>query len=351
MSFDIPPLSNSLRGLPTKTNLTMSPLVCIVILSWNSRDDILECLRSLQGLDYPNYRIVLVDNGSTDDTVTTVRAQFPHVQIIENGQNFGYAEGNNVGIRYALENNADYIFILNDDTVVAPDAVSLLVETGEQNPTIGMLGASVVSYFNRSKEFLGARIDWCHGMTYQIPYSITGMGDADHVAGCALMIKSQVARQIGLLDPAYFCYFEETDWGVRCQKAGYRVVTVFQSKVYHKGTPDNIRHISPNLLFYYRRNQYYFMSKHAPRSLWCLFQLDYALQCLSQTTSLIRLADLENAQAVLDGFWAGLTHQYGAKRVTAPWWFKVPLVYVLGVLGKLRYQIKMCFSRGVVHNR
>lgn len=322
----------------------MSPLVHIVILSWNSRDDVVECLRSLQGVDYPNYQIILVDNGSVDDTIATVRARFSHVHIIETKQNLGYAEGNNVGIRYALEKNADYIFILNDDTVVVPDTLAWLVQAGEQDSTIGMLGASVVSYTNRSIEFLGARVDWRHGMTYQIPYSPAGIGDTDHVAGCALMVKSQVIRHMGLLDPTFFCYFEDTDWGVRCRKAGYRVVTVFPSKVYHKGTPDNVDHLSPNLLFYYRRNQYYFMSKHASRISFLLFHLDYALQCLSQATSLLRLGDSDNAHAVLDGFWAGMTRQYGAKRATAPVWLKVPLVYILSLLGKLRYWIKMRVS-------
>lgn len=300
----------------------MSPLVYIVILTWNSATDTLECLDSLQHLDYPNPRVVVVDNGSLDNTVATVRERFPDVHVIENGQNLGYAEGNNVGIRYALENRADYIFVLNDDTTVRPDTLALLVDRGEQDPAIGMLGSSVVSYFDHSKEFLGARVDWRHGLTFQIPYSPDGVGDADHVAGCALLVKAKVAREIGLFDADYFCYFEDTDWGVRCLQAGYRVVTVFSSKVYHKGTPDFRAHESPALLFYYRRNQYRFMRKYTKGRQWRAFLSRYVRQCLMQFHHYEKISEKDKANAVISGLWAGITGHCGAQQIEAPGWLK-----------------------------
>src|SRR3954453_12196768 len=96
---------------------TNHPLIIIVVLNWNGCADTIECLESVRALDYPNFRTVLVDNGSTDRTVVATRQHFPDVHIIQNGRNLGYAAGNNVGIRYALRQGADYILILNNDTI------------------------------------------------------------------------------------------------------------------------------------------------------------------------------------------------------------------------------------------
>ncbi len=312
--------------------LRISPLVYIVVLTWNSEKDIVECLDSLQRLDYPNYQVIVVDNGSSDDTLAKVRAQFGSTPIIENGQNLGFAEGNNVGIHYALAKQADYVFILNDDTAIAPDAISLLVECGESNPRIGMLGSSVVSYYDHSKEFLGARVDWQTGLTFQILYSPTGMGDADHVAGCALLVKSHVAREIGLFDADFFCYYEDTDWGVRCNRAGYRVITVFPSKVYHKGTPDATGHESPSLFYYYRRNQCLFMRKYTKGLHWWLFLIRYTIQCLLQFYYHARRGQNDKADAVIAGFWAGVTRRRGAARISAPTWFRQSVFRVMRFL-------------------
>ena len=310
----------------------MFPSVYIVILAWNSDDDIVECLDSVYHLDYPNFKVLVVDNGSTDNTLVRVRGQFPQVHTLENSRNLGFAAGNNVGIRYALTEEADYIFLLNDDTIVLPDTVSILVRHAEQDKSVGMLGPSVVSYFDHSNEFLGAVVNWQRGLTFQIQYSPDGVGVADHVAGCALFVKADVARQIGLLDANYFCYFEDTDWGVRCARAGYRVVTVFSSKVYHKGTPDNMQHTSPALLYYYRRNQCLFMRKHATRRIRFLFYIRYANQCLVQFYYLAKEQDSDRANAVLDGYWAGITGHYGESRAQAPIWFKRVIYFSKGYL-------------------
>jgi hypothetical protein len=298
--------------------LSQSPLVYIIILGWNNATNVIECLESLRQLDYPNCRVVVVDNGSADNTVAIVRERFAEVHVIENRVNLGYAEGNNVGIRYALSNNANYLFILNDDTTVEPDVLTQLVRVGEADPQIGMLGPSVVSYVSRSREYIGATINWHDGTTAYGSAALPQTGDVDYLAGCALMVKAQVAREIGLLDVAYFCYFEDADWGMRCHRAGYRVVAVPRAKIYHKGTPDNLRHESPELLFFYSRNEYLFMRRYADWFKWLPFFLCYTRRCCLQYYGLVRQAEWDKADAVIAGFWAGITRQYGAQRVQAP---------------------------------
>ena len=301
----------------------MLPPVSIVILAWNHVLDTVECLLSLTRLEYSNLRIVLVDNGSTDDTVTRVREQFPNVHIIENKRNLGFVAGNNVGIRYALDTNAAYIFLVNDDTVAASrDLVSQLVRAGENDPQVGILTPSVISYFDRAKAYFGARIDWDTGKGREDDRPAGETRDTDFAQGCALLIKAQVVHRIGLLDPTYYNYFEDADWSMRCKHAGYRVVVVPQARIYHKGTGDHLQTKSPNAVFFARRNQYRFIRKYAPwRRQFAMFRQS-TRECLLHFEYLSRDDKPAQAEAIIDGLWAGITGQRGPRRTIAPAWFK-----------------------------
>src|SRR5699024_6413658 len=117
------------------------PDVFIIVLNWNGWKDTNECIRSLEKLDYPNFHIIVVDNASTDDSVNKIQVQYPGVFILRTAENKGYAGGNNEGIRYAMANGADYIWILNNDTVVELGALWPLVEKMEKNSKIGICGS------------------------------------------------------------------------------------------------------------------------------------------------------------------------------------------------------------------
>src|SRR5262245_54733842 len=117
----------------------MSPKICIIILNWNGKKDTLECLQSVQQISYENFETVVVDNGSSDDSVTIIQSEFPHITLLETGKNLGYAEGNNVGIRYGLQQKADFLFILNNDTIVDKDILTHFVQGFKQNPHAGIL--------------------------------------------------------------------------------------------------------------------------------------------------------------------------------------------------------------------
>src|SRR5690349_2452680 len=106
--------------------ITSMPRIAVLVLNWNGRDDTLQCLESLSKVDYPNFDVIVVDNGSIDDSVQAIRASFPSLLLIENGANLGYAEGNNAGMRVALERGADFILLLNNDTVVDGDLLKEL---------------------------------------------------------------------------------------------------------------------------------------------------------------------------------------------------------------------------------
>lgn len=234
-----------------------------------------ECLDSLGRIDYPNYQILVVDNGSTDGSQELIKNKFPSVILMENESNLGFVEGNNRGINYAIENKADYIFLVNDDVVVSPSVLSTLVDIAENDRKVGILGPMIYHYDEPNRiQSAGGKIHWGKGRAShqgwdEIDYrQYNGNRDVDFLFGCAFLIKRSVIKKIGLMDPAFFMYFEEADWCFRAKKAGYKVVCVADSKVWHHNVN---RENSPVFVYYFTRNNLLFMKKNASWHTWTCF--------------------------------------------------------------------------------
>jgi len=243
----------------------MKPQVMIVILNWNGLGDTLECLESLSRLDYPAHTVV-VDNGSTDGSPVVIRGRFPSATIIENDENLGFTGGNNVGLRLALEQGADYALLLNNDTEVAPDFLRLMVEAAEADPKIGIAGPTICYYDQPQVVWsAGGGIDWRRGRTWMMGLNECDAGQfcggprqVDFVTGCALLVKRAVLEQVGLLDERFFTYYEETEWCVRARRAGFKIVHMPRAKVWHK-IPLDARESSPSVHYYMTRNRLLFL--------------------------------------------------------------------------------------------
>lgn len=252
----------------------MSPRVLIIILCYNGIADTLACLASLQQIDYADYDILVLDNASSDGTPERVRAEFPNVTLLENGANLGFAAGNNVGLRYALQHEYAYALLLNNDTEVAPDFLRRLVDIAESDAAIGVVGPTI-TYYERPDLIwsAGGHVDWRRGLAvmrtneadvgqYRDP------SDVEYVTGCALLVKHDALKRAGLLDERFFMYFEETEWCVRIGRAGFRIVHVPQSRVLHK-IPLNARFDKEYLAYYMTRNRLLFLrATQAPLSAW-----------------------------------------------------------------------------------
>jgi len=213
--------------------------VFIIILNWNGKADTLACLSSLQQITYPEYEIVVVDNGSSDDSVKQIKSLHPAVTLIETGQNLGYAEGNNVGIRYALEQHADYVLLLNNDTTVAPDFLEQLVLAAQQHPDTGVFGATLF-YMDKPGIvwFAGAKWNF-QTLSFDYPYQDQKLPEninteTDYACGAALFFRADVAQSIGLLDARFFLVWEESDWCLRATRADYGCIMVPSAYVWHK---------------------------------------------------------------------------------------------------------------------
>lgn len=249
-----------------------NPKVSIIILNWNGLKDTIECLESLRKITYPDYQVLVVDNGSTGADVKALRERFRnYIHIIENDKNYGFAEGNNIGMRYALTNyNPDYLLLLNNDVSVDPDFLTELVKAAEKNPKIGLLGPVIYDYYRQSVvrgQGSGLRINWWTGTHVAIRsklggQEVDGIREADFVEGSCMLVRRNVIDKVGILDTAYFAYWEEADWCVRIKRAGYRVCCVLSSKIWHKSPRS---HLDSRRLYYLLRNNIMFMRKNADK--------------------------------------------------------------------------------------
>lgn len=217
-----------------------SPKIAIILLNWNGKKDTLECLNSLQKVRYPNFQAIVVDNGSTDDSVRAIRTAHPHVPILETGSNLGFAGGNNPGIEWALRHHAEWVLLLNNDTIVAPDFLDAFLKATREQPKAKILGAKILRYHQPDViDHLGGF--WNPQMG---EFTSPEAGEADHpyfhmravdyVCGAALLMHRSVPETIGLLEPRFFLFWEESDFSFRAKRAGFEVWTAPEAKVWHK---------------------------------------------------------------------------------------------------------------------
>jgi GT2 family glycosyltransferase len=256
-------LRSSTRGMAS---------VYIILLNWNGTADTLECLRSLRHLKYADHRVLIVDNGSAEPCTAAVAGEFPEVEVIESPENLGFAGGCNLGIRAALEAGARYVWLLNNDTVAHPNALSALVEAAQRYPRCAIVGSKILHYSRPTViDHAGGTLNLRRGLAWHI-----GCGDVDRgqhdfqrsvefVTGCSLLADAGAIREIGPLDPEYFAYWEDVDLCTRAQRAGWDVVYAPRSVVWHKG---GVVSVPSRLVRYlYARNVLRYVWRHHRRLL------------------------------------------------------------------------------------
>jgi GT2 family glycosyltransferase len=251
-----------------------SPLLFIVILNTNRREDTLECLASLAESTYEFLTVIVLDNASTDGSAEAIRSRFPDVRLINLEENRGYAGNNNVGIEAAHKQGADWILVLNEDTILDPDCLTHLVRVGESDDRIGILGPMVYHHdepvvIQSAGGHLDKRWRATHLGQNQVdrgqfpaPHSV------DWISGCAILVRREVIDQVGGLDDRFFYYWEETEWCLRARKKGWQIWHVPHAHLWHKGVQRDYQP-SPNVTYYSTRNRLLMLSKHrAPLLPW-----------------------------------------------------------------------------------
>jgi GT2 family glycosyltransferase len=249
--------------------------VAIIVLNWNDYDDTVNCLKSLERLNYADFRVYLVDNHSSDDSFKRLQQECRlhaftcDITCLETGANLGFAGGNNRAIKKAYQEGYDYFWLVNNDAVVAPDALTQLVETIKKDKRIGIVGSKI--YYSGSDKiwFAGGLVSSWTGQTHHIGYGERDHGQYDQerpvqfITGCSLLFRRGLIDKIGLMREFYFLYYEETEWNIRARQAGFKVVYQPRSRIYHKvstatgGEQDP----APYVAYYDLRNEYW-MIKH-----------------------------------------------------------------------------------------
>lgn len=233
------------------------PMVGIVILNWNGFDHTAACVRALSALDYPCYKVIVVDNHSTDGSAAKIKAEFPHIVTIENPENLGFAGGVNKGIEYALL-NCDYIWLLNNDAVIMnKEALSELVQACQENPHIGAAG-SVIYTDEDHIQFSGARISFPRLIGKHNLDPLKAIRGTDYVTGCSMLIPAKVIQECGLMEEKYFLYYEDADFCYTLKSKGYRCVVVPASRIAHELGGTSKKNPSINYVYYNLRNRLLF---------------------------------------------------------------------------------------------
>lgn len=245
--------------------------VSIILLNLNGYEDTRDCLASLRKVRYSNFEVIVVDNGSKDDSAGRLQQEFPEIKVIRSQANLGFAEGNNIGIQEALGAGAAYVLLLNNDTIVAPSFLADLVNVGEADSGIGILGPMIFYEFEPDRIwYAGGYIKYQSGKCGHVGWdelntcnNFVSIEDTAWVTGCALLIKSEVLQEVGAFDPKLFMYWEDTDLCMRARAAGYRCVFVPSAQVWHKVSRTSGLE-SSFTLYLGTRNQLAWVAKHIP---------------------------------------------------------------------------------------
>jgi hypothetical protein len=302
--------------------------VYIVILNWNGLSDTLECLASVFQLDYLNFEAIVVDNGSSDESVETIRSKFPQVILIENRKNLGFTGGNNVGMRYAMKHGADYVWLLNNDTVVETDSLAKLVDEAEQHPQVGLV-SPVIQHYDcpENVEFMGAYVDYAN-------FKITVVTHSNELEsqlvqhnlilwGTALLIKKEVIETVGYLSEKYFAYAEDCDYSIRSLRANYRTMIILDANILHKGARSTGYH-SPIKIFLGMRNLYFLWSDNTHGFRRILVPGHYIGMVINCAKCLSDEGNKRGFDACLNGFWAAFREMGGGydPTIIIPSWLR-----------------------------
>lgn len=229
-----------MKNSKEKNDTLFEPKVAIVIVNWNGKEDTFECLESIRTIDYSNVEVIVVDNGSTDNSVDAIRERFHEVVLLEAKKNHGKAGGSNIGIRYALNSGADFVLLFDNDAIADSKLIMNFLKATNVVDSHAILGAKIYHFDEPNKiQYSGTK--WSNSGFKQL-----GMGYVDegqrfnsivetaYACGCALFVDKTVLKKIGILDERFFCYFEETDFCYRARAEGFRSFVVPSAKVWHK---------------------------------------------------------------------------------------------------------------------
>jgi len=292
-----------------RTKWTTPPLVYVITLTWNRLQDTIDCLASLAQLTYPNYRVLVVDNGSHDGTPDAIRELFPEAELLVNERNEGFQGGFNLGILLALKRGARFVMLINNDTIVQANLLDELMAYAG-TPGVGML-APKIYYFAEPDRIWSVGGD-CHPITFEVTHKGDNQLDCgqwdqvierDFVAGCAILMTVALLERIGLFDTGYHpAYYEDADLCVRARQAGFHLLLVPSARMWHKVASSSGGMDSPYERYLMARHSVRYFRKYVRGWKW-LIVVPFRLGSALKTT--VRLARQKRFESI-SAYWRGL---------------------------------------------
>lgn len=246
------------------------------MLNWNNSQDTVACLDSLKQLDYPNHQVLVIDNGSIDHSVAVLTEYLqadPRFTLLKTGKNLGFSGGVNYGIEAALQLEAAYIWLLNNDTEVAPDCLSVMIQVMEHQPKAGIAGCKIFLKSQKNiiwhagatfRRWVGQPMHYGIGADSQDPLYLQNRV-VDYVTGCSLLIRKSVIDTVGTMDDRFYLYYEEADLCWRSRQQGWQILYIADAKMWHKVAGSSSGFYERT--YYEVRNRLLFTSKHQPQNL------------------------------------------------------------------------------------
>lgn len=280
----------------------VKPHVSIIILNWNGLEDTKECLNSINNIDYENYKIYVLDNGSRGNDAEILKDFYrENVTVIKSAKNLGFAEGNN----YIYEkirniNETEYILLLNNDTIVKPNILSELIKSIKKDNNIGII-SSMIKYYNSDDIwFGGGKINWWIGGIKHKKHENNRY--TDFLTGCSMLFHKSIIDELEyLFNKDYFCYFEDADLCERVKKLGYKLKVIDSSVIFHKVSSSSIK--ESNFSVYHKaRNRIIFMKLNTPKKIYLISFYLYQIIIKSIFTILIFPYKYKNINLVKDYF-------------------------------------------------
>jgi GT2 family glycosyltransferase len=269
----------------------------VVVLNWNGWRDTLACIASLQHLNYPNFGLIVVDNGSTDGSQSHIEAHIPGLVILQTGANLGYGGGCNTGILLALKQGADYIWLINSDAMVDANALTELVRVADAQVLVGAVG-SVLYEADRPDQIQlwgGGRVRLWRGLSrHQV-----SPAPLDFISGASMLLRREAIEQVGMFDSyTFFMYWEDSDLGFRLRLAGWQLAVAERSQVWHKLSA-SLGKGSRQLDTYFTRSGVRFLRRYARAP-----KISILMMVGRMLTKRVLMADFGRVRSVLSGYFS-----------------------------------------------
>lgn len=289
-----------------------APSVWIVVPTWNGREQVCACLPTIARQTYAGpLHTVVVDNGSSDGTADAIAAGWPGVEVVSFPEQLGFSRACNTGVTRALEAGADYVCLVNDDTLLDPALIERLVEAAEARPDAALLNP-LICYADRPATVwaCGNRLSlWsgvgggCHPGESAAAVEAGGVRAVDAATGCILLARASAVRAVGLLPDGFFAYYEDADWSLRMTRAGFAILAVPAARALHKVSADTQTNVDqPAWTYYYNvRNRLALMRRHGRAWHWAVFAPRFGAWVAWKVAGLTVLGRRSKRNAIVDG--------------------------------------------------